>query len=96
MTMESDYDAMLASVHEMQSYISVMQRTMAETEQLVYAMAGDWQGDAGIACAAQIVGLKRQFSEILTFTKDLADAMYDFAQKYRDLDLSIKHEFENI
>ena len=96
MTIESDYDAMLASANEMQSYISVMQRTMAETEQLVYAMAGDWQGDAGIACAAQIVGLKRQFSEILTFTNDLADAMYDFAQKYRDLDLSIKHEFENI
>lgn len=94
--MESDYDAMLASANELQSYISVVQRTMAETEQLVYAMAGDWQGEAGIACAAQIVGLKRQFTEILNFMKDLADAMCTFAEKYRDLDLSIKHEFENI
>ncbi len=96
MTIVCNEEAMLSVSQELKEIGTVLKATMDEVEHMIYDLSGKWQGEAGMAYAAKIVGIKRQFADVLLFTNELADALQSFAEKYCELDLNIKREIENI
>ena len=69
-----------------------LQTNMEQIEALVLSVSGTWQGDAERAYASQILYIKKEFANVISFFNDYTTLIDSFADQYdaNDRDLAAK------
>lgn len=63
-----------------------LQTNMEQIEALVLSVSGAWQGDAERAYASQILYVKKEFANVISFFNDYTTLIDSFADQYDEHD----------
>lgn len=93
MTLIINPEMLCKIANEMEITTERLHQCMELIENLVVAMAGDWQGAAGTEYQNKIIALKYEYGKLETLMKDYTSILREAAENYCDIDNMLAQKF---
>ena len=89
-------DVLMQKGEEIAAIRSELETLLSRIEILVLSLCGEWQGAAEIAFEHNLIGVKKDYSDLLCFISEYSNIITNCADRYEKYDNDLANKINSI